>query len=178
MQERERFVVVVAAVAKPCPTICDPMKRSTPGFPALHYLPEFAQTFSCPLSWWCHPTISSSLALFSSCPQFFPASGSFSVNQFFSSGSQSIGVSVSVLPMNVQGWFPLELTGSIPLLSKERSRVFSSNTIWKQFFSLQPSSCCNSHIHNMPSGKTIALTIWMLLAKWCLCFLVCCLGLL
>ena len=146
MQEIERFVVV-AAVAKPCPTICDPMKCSTPGFPALHYLPEFAQTFSCPLSWWCHPTISPSLAPFSSCPQFFPASGSFSVNLLFSSGNQSIGVSVSVFPMNIQGWFPLGLTGSISLLSKESSRVFSSTTIWKQFFSIQPSSCSNSHIH-------------------------------
>ena len=71
---------------------------------------------SCPLSQWCHPTISTSVASFSSCPQYFPASGSFPVSQLFSSGGQSIGASVSgsVLPMNIQGWFPLGLTGWSP----------------------------------------------------------------
>ena len=70
---------------------------------------------SCPLSWWCHPTISSSVAPFSSCPQSFPASESFPVSQFFASGGWSVGVSASasVLPMNIQGWFPLGLTGLI-----------------------------------------------------------------
>ena len=75
---------------------------------------------SCPLSQWCHPTISSSVIPFSSCPQSFPASGSFPMSQFFASGCQSIGVSASasVLPMNIQGWFPLGWTSWISLPSK------------------------------------------------------------
>ena len=95
---------------------------------------------SCPLSWWCHPIISSSVVPFSSCPQSFPASGSFQMSQLFASGGQSIGVSAStsVLPMNIQGWFPLGWTGWISLQSKEPSRVFSNNTVQKhQFFSTQ-----------------------------------------
>ena len=79
---------------------------------------------SCSLSRWCHPTISSFVFPFSSCLQSFPASGSFQMSQFFTSGGQSIGASASVLPMNVQGWFPLGLTGLICLLSKGLSRVF------------------------------------------------------
>ena len=93
---------------------------------------------SCPLSRWCHPTNSSSVAPFSSCPHSFPESGSFLVSQLFPSGSQSIGapVSASVIPMNIQGWFPLGLIGLISLLSKGLSRVFSSTTVWNhQFFS-------------------------------------------
>ena len=94
----------------------------------------------CPLSWWCPPTISSSVSPFSSCPQSFPASESFPMSWLFTSGGQSIGASASVLPMNSQGWFPLGLTGSISLLSKGLSRVFSSITIQKhQFFSTQTS---------------------------------------
>ena len=81
---------------------------------------------SCPLSQWCHPTISSSVAPFSSCPQSFPASGSFPVSRLFASGGQSIGASASVLPRNIQGWFPLGLTGWISLQTKGLSRVFSS----------------------------------------------------
>ena len=86
---------------------------------------------SCPVSRWCHPTISSSVALFSSCPQFFPASGPFPMSQLFASGGQSIGVSASapVLPMNIQDWFPLGWTGWISLLSKGLSRVFSNKSI-------------------------------------------------
>ena len=105
---------------------------------------------SCPLSWWCHPTISSSVIPFFSCPQSFPALGSFPVSQFFASGGQNIeaSVSVSVFPMNIQGWFPLGLTGLIYLLFKELSRVFSSTTVRKhQFFGAQPSLWSNSHIH-------------------------------
>ena len=88
---------------------------------------------SCPLSQWCHPTISSSVIPFSSHLQSFPESGSFPVSQFFASGGQSIGVSasVSVLPMNIQDWFPLGWTGWISLLSKGLSRVFSNTTIQK-----------------------------------------------
>ena len=91
---------------------------------------------SCPLSRWCHPTISCSVILFSSCPPSFSASGSFPVSCLFASGGQSIGASASasVLPMNIQGWFPLELTGLISLLSKRLSRVLSSTTIWKHRF--------------------------------------------
>ena len=105
---------------------------------------------SCPLSPWCHPTTSSPVVPFSSCPQSFPASGSFPMSQLFTSGGQSIGVSasVSVPPMNMQSWFPLGLTGLISLLSKGLSRVFSSTTIQKhQFFNNQPSLWPNSHIH-------------------------------
>ena len=81
---------------------------------------------SCPLSQWCHPTISSSVIPFCSHLQSFPASGSFQMNQFFASGGQSIGVSASasVLPMNIQDWFPLGITGLISLKSKGLSRVF------------------------------------------------------
>ena len=95
---------------------------------------------SCPLSRWCHPTISSSVTPFYSRLQSFPASGSFPVSQFFESGGQSIGVSAStsVLPMNIQDWFPLEWTGWISLQSKGLSRVFSNTTVQKhQFFGAQ-----------------------------------------
>ena len=88
------------------------------------------------LSWWCHSIISSSAAHFSSCPQSFPASGSFPVSQLFTSGGQSIGASdsASILPMNIQDWFPLGWTGLISLLAKGLSRVFSSTTVWEQQF--------------------------------------------
>ena len=87
----------------------------------------------CPLSQWCHPTISSSVVPFSSCLQPFPASGSFPVSQFFASGGQSIGVSASasVLPVNIQDWSPWWLTGWISLQSKGLWRVFSSTTVQK-----------------------------------------------
>ena len=91
----------------------------------------------CPLSQWCHPTISSSVVPFSSCPQSFPASGSFKISQLFASGGQSIGVSAStsVLPMDTQDWSPLGWTGWISLQSKGLLRVFSNTTIQKhQFF--------------------------------------------
>ena len=97
---------------------------------------------SCPLTQWCHPTISFSVAPFSSCLQSFPASGSFQMSWLFTSGGQRIGVSASasVLPMNIQGWFPLGLIGLISLLFKGLSWVFSSTTVWKhQFFGTQPS---------------------------------------
>ena len=97
---------------------------------------------SYPLSWWCHPTISSSVIPFSSCPQSFPASGSFPMSQLFTSGGQSIGVSAStsVLPMNTRDWSPLGWTGWISLQSKGLSRVFSNTTVQKhQFFGTQTS---------------------------------------
>ena len=97
---------------------------------------------SCQLNWWYHPTISSSVALFSFCLQSFPASGSFPMSQLFTSGGQNTGVSAlaSVHPMSIQGLFHLRLTSLISLLSKGLSRVFSSPTVQKhQFFSTQPS---------------------------------------
>ena len=92
----------------------------------------------CPLSQWCHPTISSSVVPFSSCLQSFSASRSFPMSQFFASGGQSIGVSASasVLPMNIQDWFPLGLTSLISSQSKGLSRVFSNTTIQKHQFSV------------------------------------------
>ena len=103
---------------------------------------------SYPLSPWCHPTISSSVALFF-CLQSFPASGSFTTSWLFTLGVQSIGASplASVHPMNIQGWFPLGLTALISLQSKGLSRVFSSTMIQKhEIFSAQPSLWSNSHI--------------------------------
>ena len=105
---------------------------------------------SCPLSRWCHPTISSSVIPFSFHLQSFPASGSFPMSQFFASGGQSIGVSASVpvLPMNIQDWFPLGWTGWISLQSKGLAGVFSNTTFQKhQLFSAQLSLQSNSHIH-------------------------------
>ena len=101
------------------------------------------------LSWWCHPTISSSVVPFSSCLQSFPASGSFQMSQLFTSGGKSIGISdsISVFPMNTQDWSPLGWTGWISLQSKGLSRVFSTTTVQKhQFFGTQPSSQSNSQI--------------------------------
>ena len=99
-----------------------------------------AYSNSCPSRQWCHPTISSSVVPFSLCLSSFPALGSFPMNQFFASGGQSIGVSASasVLPVNIQDWFPLELGGLISLQSKGLSRVFSNTTVQKhQFFGTQ-----------------------------------------
>ena len=120
---------------------------------------------SCSLSWWCHPTISSPVVPYSSHLQSFPASGSFPMSQLFASGGQSIGVSASasVLPRNIQDWFPLGWIGSISLQSKGLSRVFSNTTVQKhQFFGAQPSLESNSQ---MTTGKTIALTRWTFVGK-------------
>ena len=104
---------------------------------------------SCPLSWWCHPTISSSVIPFSSCLQSFIPSGSFPVSRLFASGGQSIGASASasVLPKGIHSWFLLGLTGLISLLSKGLSRVFSNTAVQKhQLFSSLP-LWSSSHIH-------------------------------
>ena len=111
---------------------------------------------SCPLSQWCHPTISSSVVPYSSCRKSFPASGSFQMSQLFSSDGQSIGVSASasVLPMNTQDWSLLGLTGWISLQFKGLSRVFSNTTVQNhQFFSAQLSSQSNSQIHTWLQEK-------------------------
>ena len=112
---------------------------------------------SCQLSRWFHPTISSSVITFSSCPQSFPASGSFQMSQLSASGGQSIGVSasISVLPMNTQDWSPLGWISWISLQSKGLSRVFSNTTVQKhQFFSALLSSQSNFHIHAWPMEKS------------------------
>ena len=108
-----------------------------------------AYSNSCPSNQWCHPTISSSVILFSSHLQSFPASGSFPMNQFFTSGGQSIGVSVSawVLPVNIQDWFPLGWTGWISLQSKRLKSLLQCLSSKDQFFSAQLSLESNSHIH-------------------------------
>ena len=116
--------------------LSNPMDSSTPSSPVLHYLPEFVQIHV----HWVSDAISSSAALFSFYPHRFPTAGSFPVNQLFASGRQSIGVSASasVLPITIQGWFPLGLTVLISL-SKGLSRVFSSTTNKKhQFFGMKP----------------------------------------
>ena len=139
--------------------------------PCFSLSPGISST-SCPLNWWCHPTISSSVVSFSYCYISFPASGSFLMSQLFSSGSPSICASASasvlpmniqswfpleltaVLPMNIQSWFPLELTALISLLSKGLNRVFSSTTVWKpQFFSAYPSLWSNCQRLYMTSEK-------------------------
>ena len=110
----------------------------------------------CPLSWWCHPAISSSVIPFSSCPQSFPASGSFQMSQLFTLDGQSIRVSAStaVLPMNIQDWSALRSTGWISLQSKGLSRVFCNTTVQKhQFFDAQISLWSNSHIHTWLLAK-------------------------
>ena len=119
-------------------TLCNTMNCSMPGFSVHHQLPDHPNP--CPSSQWCHPTISSSVIAFSSCPQSFTASGSFPMSQLFSSDGQSIGVaaSTSVLPMNTQDWSPLGWTVWISLQSKGLSRVFSNTTVQKhQFFGTQ-----------------------------------------
>ena len=117
---------------------------------------------SCPSSWWCYPTISLPVIPFLSCLQSFPASGSFPMSQFFASGGQIIGASasISVLPMNIQNWFPLRLTDLISLLFKGLSRVFSNATVQKhQFFDTQLSFSTQLSHPYMNIGKTIVLTI-------------------
>ena len=146
--------VQFSSVAQSCPTLCNPMNRSTPGLPVHHQLQDFTQTHvhrvsdAIQLS---HPVVP-----FSSCPQSLPASESFPVSQLFAWGGQSTGVSAleSLLPKNTQDWSPLEWTGWMSLQSKGLSRVFSNITAQKdQFFGTQPSSQSNSHIHTWPLEK-------------------------
>ena len=153
-------------VTKSCLTLCRvSMDCNTPDFPVLHYFLEFSQT----RVYWVEDAIqpiSSSVIPSSSCPQSFPVSGCFSVSQLFASSGQSIGVSVSVLPVDNQGWFPLGLTGLISLISKGLSRVFSNTTVQKhQFFGIQPSLWSSPHICTWVLEKPIALTIWTFVNK-------------
>ena len=117
------------SVTKAYPTLCNSMDCNTPGFPVLHHLPQLAQTH---VHWVGDATeLSRPVIPFSSCPLSFPASRFFPMSQLFTSGGKSIGASASasVLPMNIQGWFPLGLTGWISLQSKGLSRVFSNTTV-------------------------------------------------
>ena len=146
-----------------------------PGVPVLHHLPELAQTHVHQVGDMIQP----------SHPLWSPSSLAFNLSQhqglfkdlsqLFTSGGKSIGVSASasVLPMNIQDWFPLGWTGWISLLSKSLSRVFFNTTVQKhQFFCTQLSLYSNSHPY-VTTGKTIALTIWTFVGKKCLCFLIC-----
>ena len=128
----EQHICCCCSAPKSCPSLCDPMDCSTPGSSVRHYLLKFAQICvhsDCDV-------MQPSVTPFSSYPQSFPASGSFPISPLFASGGQSIGASVStsVLLMNIQGWFPLRLTGLISLLSNGLSRVFSGTTIRKHPF--------------------------------------------
>ena len=130
------FKLFGCSLAKLGLTACNFMDCSTPGFSVLHRV--FCSN-SCPLSQWCHPTMSFSIRPFF-CLQSFPSSRSFPMRQLFISAGQIIGASAPVLPKNIQGWFPLGWTSLISFLSKGLSRVFSSTTVWKhQFFGAQPS---------------------------------------
>ena len=159
----ETFFVVVQSFSPV--QLCDPMDCSLPGFPVLHGLPELVQTHV----HWLGDAIQPSYPLlppFSSCPQSFPVSESFPISRLFASGGQSIGASASVLPMNILGWFPLGLTGLIPLLFKGLSRVISSTLVRKHHF-FWCSACFMvqlSYLY-MPTGNTIALTIQTFVSK-------------
>ena len=139
------FVVVIVQLLSHAWLFATPWTAAHQAF--LPWLSPRVYLNLCLLSQWCHPTISFSATPFSSCPQFFPASGSFPLSQFFTSGGQSTGASasVSVLPMNIQHWFPLALPGLISLQFKWLSKIFSSTTVQKHqfFFSAQPSSWSN-----------------------------------
>ena len=124
------FSVHFSSVTQSCLTLCDPHGLQHARLPCPLPIPGVYSN-SCPLSQWCHPTISSSVVPFSSCPQSFPALGSFPVSQLFTWGGQSIGVSASTsaLPMNTQDWFSLGWTGWLSLQSKGLSRVFPNITV-------------------------------------------------
>ena len=149
------YSVQFSLVSQLCPTLCDPMNRSTPGLPVHHQLPEFTQTHVHRVSDAIQPSHPLS-SPFSSCPQSLPASESFPKSQLLTWSGQSTGVSAlaSVLPKKSQGWSPSEWTGWLSLQSKGLSRVFSNTTVQKhQFFGTQLSSQSNTHIHTWPLEK-------------------------
>ena len=146
---KEKYHFQFSSVARSCPILCDPKDCSMPGLPVHHQLLALAQTHV----WVSDATqLSHAVVPFSSCLQSFPASGSFQMRQFFTSGGQSIGVSASasVLPVNIQDWSPLGWTGWISLQSMGLSRVFSNTRVQRhQFFSTQISlSPTLTSIHN------------------------------
>ena len=147
--------VQIISVTQSCLILSDPWTAARKASLSITN-PRSLLKFSCPLNWWCHPIISSSVVTFSSHLQSFQASGSFQMSQFFASGGQSMGVSAStsVLPMNIQDRFPFGWTGWVSLLSKGLSRVFSNTTVQKhQFFSTQLSLYSNCHIWAWPLDK-------------------------
>ena len=159
-------------VAKSCLTLCDTVDCTTPGFPVFHYFPDLAQIH---VHWVSDVIQPSSVSPFFSHLQSFPASGSFPMSQLFTSDGQSIRVSgsASLLPMNIQGWFPLRL---ISLLSKGLLKSLLQHHNLKAlvlqhsaFFMFQL-----SHLYTT-TGNTIALTLQTLSSEWCICFLTCCL---
>ena len=169
------FCYCWCSLAKPHPNFCDPMDCSTPGYAVLHYLPDFDQTHA----HWGDDAIQPFHNLLPSSPLslIFPASGSFPVRQPFALQGQSIGASVSVFPMNIQGWFLLGLTGLISAVQGAFKRILQhhnlkASILWHSVFLMVQ----HSHPH-MTTGKTIALTIQTFSVKWCLCFLIHCLGL-
>ena len=150
-----------------CPTLCYLKDCSMAGFPVLQYILEFAQTHV----HWVDDAIQPSHPLSPPCllPSIFPSIRVFS-------SESALCISATILPMTIQGWFPLILTSLISLQSKGLSRVFSNITVQKhQVLGAQLSLWSNSHIH-MTTQKSIALLDGPLSAKWCLCFLICCLG--
>ena len=143
------------SVTKLCLTLCNLMDCSTPGSPVLRYLLEFAHSHAHWVGDAIYPS-HSLFSLFSFCLRSFLASGSFLMNQLFASGGQRTGVSASasVLPMNIQDWFPLRLTSLISLQSKGHARVFSNTTVQKhQFLGAQHFLWSNSHFHTWLLGK-------------------------
>ena len=150
--------VQFSSVVQSCPTFCDPIDCSMPGFPAHHQLRVYSNL--CPLSQWCHPTNSFSVAPFSSHLQSFPALGSFQISQFFASGGQNTSFSFSISPSNeYSGLISFTIDWLDSLQSKGFSRVFSNTTVQKyQFFGTQLSLWSSSHIHTRLLEKTIALT--------------------
>ena len=145
-----------SSVAQSCPTLCNPMNHSAPGLPVHHQLPKYSDSRS--LNWWCHPAISSSLVPFSSCLQSFSASQCFLMSQLFTSGGQSTAVSAlaSVLPVNIQDWIPLRLTGVPQLigrLSLPQHHSSKALILWHSAFFMAQLS----HPY-MTTGKTIGLT--------------------
>ena len=161
------FFWLCHVVAQSCLTVCDPVDCSTPGFPVLDHLPEFTRAHV----HWVSDAIQASCLLssvpFSSCLQSFPASGSFPVSQFFALGGQNIRApaSASVLPMNIQGWFPLGLIGLISLLSKGVSRVFSSTTVWRYLF--MAASCNSPNLSSLTRDRTHAPAVKALSPNHC-----------
>ena len=155
------FYICCCSVAQSCPSLCNPMNCIMPGFPILHHFLELAQTHTHQVD----DAIKPSHPLSSHSPPAFNLAqhqGSFLMSQFFKSGGQSIGASASasVLPMNIQGWFPLGLISLSSLPSKGLSRVFFNTTVQKrQFFGTQPSLWSNSHIYTWLLEKIRILTL-------------------
>ena len=164
------YYLVVVLQSLSCPSLCDSMNCSTPGFPDLHCLTVCSNSQL--LTWWCYPTISCKSPLL--LPSSFPASGSVQMSQLFTSDSQSIGASASssILPMNIQGWFLLGLTSLTFMQSKGLSRVIFSTTIQKHQKSILWCSAffmVELSYPYMTTGKTLALSIRTFVRNHVLC---------